>query len=83
MKQALRNQNKFLTGNIASLVKQRTTPMGMGGESLGATGKNDGALGNRYNSRHSRDDHTWTVRARVAMNELTGTAQPPGDSSDV
>ena len=57
--------------------------MGMGGESLGATGKNDGALGNRYNSRHSRDDHTWTVRARVAMNELTGTAQPPGDSSDV
>jgi hypothetical protein len=37
--QALRNQNKFLTGNIASLVKQRTTPIHMGGESLGATGK--------------------------------------------
>ena len=44
---------------------------------------NDGALGNRSNSRHAQDDHTWTVHARVAMNELTGTAQPPGYSSDV
>jgi len=55
----------------------------VGGESLGAKGKNDGALGNRSNSRHLQDDHTRIADARVAMNELTGTAQPPGDSSDV
>lgn len=55
----------------------------MGGESLDATGKNDGALGNRSNSRSVRDYHTKIAQARVVMNELTGTAQPPGDSSDV
>ena len=55
----------------------------MGGESLDATGKKDGALGNRSNSRSVRDYHTEIAQARVVMNELTGTAQPPGDSSDV
>ena len=44
---------------------------------------NDGALGNRSNSRSVRDYHTKIAQARVVMNELTGTAQPPGDSSDV
>ena len=44
---------------------------------------NDGALGNRSNSRHMWDHHTEITWARVVMNELTGTAQPPGDSSDV
>ena len=39
VKQALRNQKKISIGTIASLVKQRTTPIHMGGESLGATGK--------------------------------------------
>jgi hypothetical protein len=29
------------------------------------------------------DYHTKTTWVRVVMNELTGTAQPPGDSSDV
>jgi hypothetical protein len=29
------------------------------------------------------DYHTEITWARVVMNELTGTAQPPGDSSDV
>ena len=44
---------------------------------------NDGALGNRSNSRHMWDYHTEITWVRVVMNELTGTAQPPGDSSDV
>lgn len=44
---------------------------------------NDGALGNRSNSRSVRDYHTEIAQARVVMNELTGTAQPPGVSSDV
>ena len=44
---------------------------------------NDGALGNRSNSRSVRDYHTKIAQARVVMNELMGTAQPPGDSSDV
>ena len=32
---------------------------------------------------HMWDYHTEITWARVVMNELTGTAQPPGDSSDV
>ena len=32
---------------------------------------------------HMWDHHTEITWARVVMNELTGTAQPPGDSSDV
>jgi hypothetical protein len=39
MKQALLNQKKISIGTIASMVKQRTTPKQLGGESLGATGK--------------------------------------------
>ncbi len=70
-------------GSIASLVKQWTTPIWLGGESLDATGKNDGALGNRSNSRFIWYYHTEIIWIRVAMNELTGTAQPPGASSDV
>jgi len=57
--------------------------MQVGGESLDATGKKDGALGNRSNSRSGWDHHAETTWIRVVMNELTGTAQPPGDSSDV
>ena len=47
------------------------------------TAKNDGALGKRSNPRSVMDYYTKTWRARVVMNELTGTAQPPDYGSDV
>jgi hypothetical protein len=44
----------------------------------------DGALQRkRCNTRQLQDYHTKIADARVVMNEQTGPAQPPGDSSDV